>query len=177
MPLINDANDFGVDVYVDVVGKDNINVEIGADGSKKDVNVKIEEPQGASVTADVLGRKNANVSLTADDTTLSAYTNLSGAEPQYFRDHVLNMNNPHQTTAEQVKAVPLELGGFARIDPTANTKGFRQQAFVYVNKGNQGFRMSLQEIKDLNTKIVDAKSHKSVNSADLSVGDYIYSED
>lgn len=142
MPLINDANDFGVDVYVDVVGKDNINVEIGA-----------------------------------DDTTLSAYTNLSGAEPQYFRDHVLNMNNPHQTTAEQVKAVPLELDGFARIDPTANTKGFRQQAFVYVNKGNQGFRMSLQEIKDLNTKIVDAKSHKSVNSAELSVGDYIYSED
>lgn len=139
MPLINDANDFGVDVYVDVVGKDNINVEIGADGSKKDVNVKIEEP--------------------------------------HFRDHVLNMNNPHQTTAEQVKAVPLELDGFARIDPTANTKGFRQQAFVYVNKGNQGFRMSLQEIKDLNTKIVDAKSHKSVNSADLSVGDYIYSED
>ena len=36
MPLINDANDFGVDVYVDVVGKDNINVEIGADGSKKE---------------------------------------------------------------------------------------------------------------------------------------------
>lgn len=177
MPLINDANDFGVDVYVDVVGKDNINVEIGADGSKKDVNVKIEDPQGASVTADVLGRKNANVSLAADDTTLSAYTNLSGAEPQYFRDHVLNMNNPHQTTAEQVKAVPLELDGFVRIDPTANTKGFRQQAFVYVNKGNQGFRMSLQEIKDLNTKIVDIKSHKSVNSAELSVGDYIYSED
>lgn len=177
MPLINNANDIGIEVSADTAGIENANVGVEANGEQENISVSVYEQPSVGVTVDTFGEKSASVSVQPNSATLSADTNVGGAEPQYFRDHVLNMNNPHQTTAEQVKAVPLELDGFARIDPTANTKGFRQQAFVYVNKGNQGFRMSLQEIKDLNTKIVDAKSHKSVNSADLSVGDYIYSED
>ena len=74
-------------------------------------------------------------------------------------------------------AVPKRLNEFQRIDPTANTKGFRQQAFVYVDKGKQSFRMSLQDIKNLNTKIVAATRTNEVNTSELSVDDYIFSED
>lgn len=76
----------------------------------------------------------------------------------------------------KVDAVPKRLNEFQRIDPTANTKGFRQQAFVYVDKGKQSFRMSLQDIKNLNTKIVAATRTNEVDTSELSVDDYIFSE-
>ena len=76
----------------------------------------------------------------------------------------------------KVDAVPKRLNEFQRIDPTINTPGFRAQAFVYVDKGNQSFRMSLQDIKNLNTKIVAATRTNEVNTSELSVDDYIFSE-
>lgn len=76
----------------------------------------------------------------------------------------------------KVDAVPKRLNEFQRIDPTINTSGFRAQAFVYVDKGNQSFRMSLQDIKNLNTKIVAATRTNEVNTSELSVDDYIFSE-
>lgn len=76
----------------------------------------------------------------------------------------------------KVDAVPKRLNEFQRIDPTINTSGFRAQAFVYVDKGKQSFRMSLQDIKNLNTKIVAATRTNEVNTSELSVDDYIFSE-
>ena len=77
----------------------------------------------------------------------------------------------------KVDAVPKRLNEFQRIDTTTNTAGFRAQAFVYVDKDNQSFRMSLQDIKNLNTKIVAATRTSEVNTSELSVDDYIFSKE
>ena len=77
----------------------------------------------------------------------------------------------------KVDAVPKRLNEFQRIDTTTNTAGFRTQAFVYVDKDNQSFRMSLQDIKNLNTKIVAATRTNEVNTSELSVDDYIFSKE
>ena len=176
MPLINNANDIGIEVSADTAGIENANVGVEANGEQENISVSVYEQPSVGVTVDTFGKKSASVSVQPNSATLSADTNIGGAEPQYFRDHVLNMNNPHNTTAKQVGAVPLELGTFTRIAPADNTKSFREQAFIYVNKGNAGFRMSLQDIKNLNTKIVSANRVSDVDISELSADDYIFSE-
>ena len=64
--------------------------------------------------------------------------------------------------------VPLPLNAF----PT--TSGFKQNGWVYVDGGSKGFRMSLLDLKDLNTKIVCADELSAVNFDKLVTGDFIY---
>lgn len=64
--------------------------------------------------------------------------------------------------------VPLRLNAF----PT--TSGFKQDGWVYVDGGSKGFRMSLEEIKNLNTKTILADELSGVNFDKVTRGDFIY---
>ena len=64
--------------------------------------------------------------------------------------------------------VPLRLSTF----PT--TSGFRQNGWVYVDDGVRGYKMSLEEIKNLNTKTIIADELSGVNFDKVTRGDFIY---
>lgn len=91
-----------------------------------------------------------------------------------FIKHLHDYENPHRTTAEQVGAVPVDFRSFA-VAPTA-TKSFRQSAEVFVGKDGNGFRMTLQQVKDMSTKIVAVKNMSEVDFSKLDKDDYIYTE-
>lgn len=83
-------------------------------------------------------------------------------------------SNPHKTTAEQVGAVPVDFRSFSAA-PTA-TKNFRQSAELFVGNNGNGLRMTLQDVKNMGTKIVAVNDIKEADFDNLDVGDYIYSK-
>lgn len=116
---------------------------------------------------------------TAENPTLTFnFRNLRGKDaviPSDLTDHLTDYNNPHKTTAKQVGAVPVDFRSFS-VAPTA-TKNFRQSAEVFVGNNGNGFRMTLQDVKNMGTKIVSIKNKNDVDSSQLDIGDYIFSED
>lgn len=61
-----------------------------------------------------------------------------------------------------------------RLAPLPATTGFRQGGSIYVDNGHRGFRMSMTDLKDLNTKIITTDSASDVDMSNLTVGDFIY---
>lgn len=77
-------------------------------------------------------------------------------------------------TAEELGLVPIVLSPFRTVEqPTAS---FRQTANIFVNDGANGFRMTLQQVKDMSTKIVVAKNVSEVDFSKLDKDDYVYIE-
>ena len=91
-----------------------------------------------------------------------------------FINHLHDYENPHRTTAEQVGAVPVDFRSFRAVEQP--TKSFRQSAEVFVSKGGNGFRMTLQQVKDMSTKIVAVKNVSEVDFSKLDKDDYVYTE-
>ena len=78
-------------------------------------------------------------------------------------------------TAEDLGLVPINLKSFRSL-ATPPTKTFRQSAEVFVSDNGVGFRMTLQQVKDMSTKIVTAKNVSEVDFSKLDIDDYIYTE-
>ena len=114
---------------------------------------------------------------TAENPTLTFnFRNLRGKDaeiPSELTDHLTDYSNPHKTTAEQVGAVPVDFRSFS-VAPTT-TKNFRQSAELFVGNNGNGLRMTLQDVKNMGTKIVIVNDIKDVDFDNLDVGDYIYS--
>ena len=91
-----------------------------------------------------------------------------------FIKHLHDYENPHRTTAEQVGAVPVDFRSFRAVEQP--TKSFRQSAEVFVGKGGNGFRMTLQQVKDMSTKIVAVKDVSEVDFSKLDKDDYVYTK-
>lgn len=66
--------------------------------------------------------------------------------------------------------VPLRLGSFEEAD------GFLRGGMTYVDDGKKGYRLSLQSIKEMNTKIVAVDDVGDADYGKLTVGDYVYSK-
>ena len=80
------------------------------------------------------------------------------------------------TYAQLSTFVPKQLAGYRQITEADNTPTFRTNAYTYINNGVNGYRMSLQAIKNLNTKIMSVDSISDADFNKLSVGDFIYSK-
>lgn len=63
-----------------------------------------------------------------------------------------------------------------RLSTFNETSGFRQEAYLYVDDGLKGARISLRGIKELNTKILTTTDANSVDFSKLIEGDYVYTE-
>lgn len=115
---------------------------------------------------------------TAENPTLTFnFRNLRGKDaeiPSELTDHLTDYSNPHKTTAEQVGAVPVDFRSFS-VAPTT-TKNFRQSAELFVGNNGNGLRMTLQDVKNMGTKIVTVNDVKEADFDNLDVGDYIYSK-
>lgn len=73
------------------------------------------------------------------------------------------------------KLVPVDLTPFRAVSEPS--KGFRTSSNIFINNGTNGFRMTLQDVKNLNTKILDVDKIENVDFDKLDVGDYVYSEE
>ncbi len=93
--------------------------------------------------------------------------------PEALIQHLVDYDNPHRTTAEQVGAVPVDFRSFSAAPTT--TKNFRQSAELFVGNNGNGFRMTLQDVKNMGTKIVTVNDIQEADFDNLDVGDYIYS--
>ena len=143
------------------------------------------------------GLKDENVVVGKEDETLIAelYDDTLGATLQdseldvklavgTFREHDYNklINKPQingetlqgDKTAEELGLVPIVLSPFRAVSEP--TKSFRQSSDIFINNGANGFRMTLQQVKDMSTKIVSVKNMSEVDFSKLDKDDYIYTE-
>lgn len=75
-------------------------------------------------------------------------------------------------SALDLRLVPIDLSPFEAVrEPT---KSFRQQADIFISHEGSGFRMALQSVKDMNTKIITSDSFAKVDFDKLDKGDFIY---
>lgn len=105
---------------------------------------------------------------------VGTYYKHSGASSDTFVKGVIYYYDTDGYAKIDGNYVPTRLTPFENV--SVPTKGFRQAASVYVDNGSKGFRMSLQSIKNLNTKIVNVNSLSDVNLDTVDVDDYIYSK-
>lgn len=105
---------------------------------------------------------------------VGTYYKHSGSSSDTFVKGVIYYYDTDGYAKIDGKYVPTRLTPFENV--LVPTKGFRQAASVYVDNGVKGFRMSLQSIKNLNTKIVNVNSLNDVNLDTVDVDDYIYSK-
>ncbi|GEM_PF-3172628 len=90
---------------------------------------------------------------------LTLYYNQNAKEIQELKDSSPNF-----------RYVPKRLSEFPE------TTGFRQRGSIYVDDGENSFRMSLTSVKELNTKIVCVNDANDADMSQLTVGDFIYTK-
>ena len=61
-----------------------------------------------------------------------------------------------------------------RLASLPTTTGFRQGGNIYVDDGQIALRMSMTDLKDLNTKIITTDSVDNIDMAKLTTDDFIY---
>ena len=134
------------------------------------------------------GLKDENVVVGREDEILTATLQDSELDVKLavgtFREHDYNklINKPQingetlqgDKTAEELGLVPIVLSPFRAVSEP--TKSFRQSSDIFINNGANGFRMTLQQVKDMSTKIVTAKNVSEVDFSKLDIDDYIYTE-
>lgn len=82
------------------------------------------------------------------------------------KKHIIDTTNPHKTTFQQVGAAPFRLS----VLPST---GYRENAYVFVNDGDDGYRMSLKDIKALNTKILVVDNNIPIADNKITTGDFV----
>lgn len=104
--------------------------------------------------------------------------NIGEEAEEYYSQYEQANNEAHAALQSELSTfVPKQLAGYRQITAADNTPTFRTNAYTYVNNGVNGYRMSLQAIKELNTKIMSVDSINDADFNKLSVGDFIYSKD
>ena len=74
-------------------------------------------------------------------------------------------------TANDLGLVPQRLSIFSA--PEKVDAPFRLRASVYVDDGDKGYKMSLSDIKNMNTKIIAVDNASEIDADKITAGDYI----
>lgn len=136
----------------------------------------------------VVGKEDETLTAELHDDTLGATLQDSELDVKLavgtFREHDYNklINKPQingetlqgDKTAEELGLVPIVLTSFRAVSEP--TKSFRQSSDIFINNGANGFRMTLQQVKDMSTKIVAVKNMSEVDFSKLDKDDYVYTE-
>lgn len=109
--------------------------------------------------------------------TAHVLDNIGEEAEEYYSQYEQANNEAHAALQSELSTfVPKQLAGYRQITAADNMPTFRTNAYTYVNNGVNGYRMSLQAIKELNTKIMSVDSISDADFNKLSVGDFIYSK-
>ena len=110
--------------------------------------------------------------------TAHVLDNIGEEAEEYYSQYEQANNEAHAALQSELSTfVPKQLAGYRQITAADNTPTFRTNAYTYVNNGENGYRMSLQAIKELNTTIMSVDRIDDADFNKLSVGDFIYSKD
>lgn len=83
------------------------------------------------------------------------------------------LNTVERIGATEANHVPLRLSIFEEITETPTIQ-LRQKANLYVDVDNESKRISLEQIKDMNTKIVAVNDSSQIDYNKLDIDDYVY---
>lgn len=83
------------------------------------------------------------------------------------------LNTVERIGATEANHVPLRLSVFEEITETPTIE-LRQKANLYVDVDNESKRISLEQIKDMNTKIVAVNDSSQIDYNKLDIDDYVY---
>ena len=110
----------------------------------------------AALVAEIRPQSNPGLQVQMTPTPATTVVGLQGSvvtgSAQALWDHINNHDNPHKTTAEQVGAVPLRLQEVVEL--------------TYAD-------LTIETLKELNTKIVITETMDAIDLTKLTVGDYI----
>lgn len=83
------------------------------------------------------------------------------------------LNTVERIGATEANHVPLRLSVFEEITETPTIE-LRQKANLYVDVDNESKRISLEQIKNMNTKIVAVNDSSQIDYNKLDIDDYVY---
>ena len=83
------------------------------------------------------------------------------------------LNTVERISVTEANHVPLRLSIFEEITETPTIQ-LRQKANLYVDVDNESKRISLEQIKDMNTKIVAVNDSSQIDYNKLDIDDYVY---
>lgn len=157
---------------------------------KLTVNLIDEKVTASGLNDDsvVVDKEDETLNVSFQDEKLGATLGDSELDVQLavgtFREHDYNklINKPQingetlqgDKSAQELGLVPINLSSFRAVEQP--TKSFRQSSDIFVNNGANGFRMTLQQVKDMSTKIVAVKNVSEVDFSKLDKDDYVYIE-
>ena len=75
-------------------------------------------------------------------------------------------------SAVELRLVPIDLSPFEAVSEP--TKSFRQSVDMFVNNNTNPRRITLQAVKDMNTKIVAVNDSSQIDYNKLDIDDYVY---
>lgn len=127
----------------------------------------------AEIRPQIIPTIEAQISIQPKTTQASLRGSLIPGASQVFWDHINNHNNPHETTAAQVEAVPIRLQSLLELTYNKVTPEVMDGAQVYVDYQDESYRMSLGTIKALNTKTVITDDLENIDTTQLVAGDHI----
>ena len=87
-----------------------------------------------------------------------------------FINHIEDYENPHRTTAKQVGAVPLRVSLFPTVVPKRSSLETQQ---LYVDNNGTDGKISMKQVKELNTKMIIVDESASADKSKLISGDII----
>lgn len=93
------------------------------------------------------------------------------ANEDEFQEHVNNKDNPHKVTTEQIGAVPKRLTTLTNVIIKRATLSTQ---FLYVDDNGADKKVSMQQLKEMNTKVVMTDDIAKVNMDKLIVGDILF---
>ena len=88
-----------------------------------------------------------------------------------FTNHKNDKDNPHKVTTEQIGAVPKRLTTLTNVIIKRATLSTQ---FLYVDDNGTDKKVSMQQLKEMNTKVVMTDDIAKVNMDKLIVGDILF---
>lgn len=144
-----------------------------------DSNSLVDDNITANETDETLAVKLSDTSVSASlqDSDMAVRLDI-GTFREYNYNRLENKPSINGVTlqgdksAVELRLVPIDLSPFEAVrEPT---KSFRQSVDMFVNNNTNPRRITLQAVKDMNTKIVAVNDSSQIDYNKLDIDDYVY---
>lgn len=144
-----------------------------------DSNSLVDDNITANETDETLAVKlfDTSVSASLQDSDMAVRLDI-GTFREYNYNRLENKPSINGVTlqgdksAVELRLVPIDLSPFEAVSEP--TKSFRQTLDIFVNDNTNPRRMTLQSVKDMNTKIVAVNDKSQIDYNKLDIDDYVY---
>ena len=144
-----------------------------------DSNSLVDDNITANETDETLAVKLSDTSVSASlqDSDMAVRLDI-GTFREYNYNRLENKPSINGVTlqgnksAVELRLVPIDLSPFEAVSEP--TKSFRRSVDMFVNNNTNPRRITLQAVKDMNTKIVAVNDSSQIDYNKLDIDDYVY---